>query len=297
MNKGRVNVKATIPTRQYENIQPEIEFADIDIDEGLSIGMDYMRQLVGAYSEHGPLPEATALKTLKSFNEDVEINFDPIRHAYFYGENRLMGATEYIKKFYKPFDAKKVAENCEKSWGVPAKDIAAMWQSNGSIANMFGTVVHKALEHYDTYRAHAQTIATNKKDEEDRAMPKHPLLKKIVEDFYKLPLGEGDVYTEVLLTDVQGGYCGQADRLLVIGPKRGRIQDYKINVDSEAEDKNMKLSAPFTALPANKITKYQLQMSIYANILQKSGWTIEGLDAFVYEDEWKSYPLEVLNVI
>ena len=85
------------------------------------------------------------------------------------------------------------------------------------------------------------------------------------------------------------------DRLLFIDTKNCRIQDYKINVDIEKESDNLKAKKPFNEYPANKLTKYQIQMSFYANILQKSGLNVEGLDAYIYENEWNHYELDVLS--
>ena len=95
------------------------------------------------------------------------------------------------------------------------------------------------------------------------------------------------------------GVCGQADLIVVLDEKKKicRVQDYKININSEEISSNLKPLAPFDKLPANKITKYQLQLSVYANLLEKSGWKVEGLDVFVYEDKWKHFELSVLKVL
>lgn len=49
-------------------------------------------------------------------------------------------------------------------------------------------------------------------------------------------------------------------------------------------------------LPKTKLSKYQLQLSFYATLLALSGWTVEGLDVFVYENGWKHYELEILSL-
>lgn len=300
MNKAsRLEIKATIPTRQYENIQPTIEFKDIDIDEGSSIALDYINRLVSSYSEHGALPDISSTTPLQSFNEpDKTVEFDPIRHTYFYKGDRMSGATSVTSGFYKPFNADMVSKTCAKSWGVEAEDIKSMWSSNGDLSSKLGTVVHNALEHYDKFNALGSQIEANSKKSEV-ALPKHPLLRSIIEGFQKIATDEGTVVPEALITSVADKVCGQADRILILSEKEKvcRVQDYKINIDSEKEDKTLKPFKPFDTLPATKLTKYQIQMSIYANMLQKSGWRVEGLDAFVYEDEWKHYKLDVLNVI
>ena len=186
-----------------------------------------------------------------------------------------------------------------KSWGVEQQDVKDLWESNKHLSSSFGTVVHSALEHYDRFMKLGQTIQNKREMLENYAMPKHPILKSFIMRFKAMYDTKYEVIPEALITDVSGAFCGHADRILVIdGVKKVcRIQDYKINIDSEEINSKMKAKPPFDHLPANKITKYQLQMSFYANLLEKSGWTVEGLDAFVLEDEWKHYKLDVLKVI
>lgn len=186
-----------------------------------------------------------------------------------------------------------------KSWGVEQQDVKDLWESNTKLSSSFGTIVHNALEHYDRFMKLGEAIREKRELIENYAMPKHPILKSIISGFKEIYTGDGEIIPEALITDVSGGYCGHADRILIIDNKNKicRIQDYKINVGSEDITSSMKASVPFNELPANKITKYQLQMSFYANMLQKSGWTVQGLDVFVLEDEWKVFNLEVLKVI
>lgn len=290
---------ATINTGQYENIQPKIEIATNNLERGTKIAMDYIADLSKRFSINGALKEkATITAKLTSYNEpSVEADFDPIAHTYTYKGSRLIGATTLISRYYKKFDAAAIAKVCATSWGVPQQNIEDMWNSNGDIAGELGTLVHKALEHYSRYNEMGLKISA-KNGKENPAMPKHPLLRTLIEGFHKLEnTPQGTVIPEVFLTDVAQGYCGQADRLLITGEKTCRIQDFKVNIDSDKEDKNSKALAPYNVLPATKLTKYQLQMSIYANMMQKSGWTVEGLDAFVFEDGWKHYVLPVLTVI
>ena len=76
-----------------------------------------------------------------------------------------------------------------------------------------------------------------------------------------------------------------------------RIQDFKVNIGAEDIDKNLKPLKPFSELPATKLTKYQIQMSIYANMLEKSGSKVEALDAFVLDEKWTYYQLDILKVL
>lgn len=235
-----------------------------------------------------------------SFNEPgVIVNFEPVAHTYTHNGNKLDSVTFYIKKFIKKFDTYSVAMNCEKSWGILAQDIVDIWDSNTEVTSLFGSAIHKSIEHYEINRAIGDKISEIRGSNENYCLPKHPILRKILLDFISINKVVGMVKTEVLITDIELGICGQADRVVIIDEDKKicRIGDYKINVDSEIVKSDNKLLPPFDELPANKISKYQLQMSVYANMLQKSGWTVDGLDVYVLEDEWKHYELEVLKVI
>ena len=188
---------------------------------------------------------------------------------------------------------------CAKSWGVEQQDIISLWGSNGEVASLFGSAVHKALEHYDTFKKLGSQISSARVVEENYAMPKHPILRSIIEEFTEVNKTVGDVVPEALVTNVDMGFCGQADRILVQNwkDKICRIQDYKVNIGSDESSSKNKVLEPFDNLPPTKISKYQLQMSFYANLLEMSGWTVAGLDVFVLEDTWKHYELDVLKVI
>lgn len=239
--------------------------------------------------------------TKKSFNEDVEIEFEESTHRYFHNGKQLTGATDYIKKFYKPFDADMIAQASAKSWGVDKNDVRSLWDSNRDLTSGFGTIVHKALDHYNKFKSTGDMISFMRGDENNYCLPKHPILRSIVTGFIEQCTAspEAITYSEVLLSNVEKGICGQADLILVLDPEKKicRVQDYKININSEELSSSHKPLPPFSSLPANKLTKYQLQMSIYANLLELSGWVVEGLDVFVYEDNWKFYSLPVIKVI
>lgn len=295
-------ITGVIPTVQYGNIQPSIEMEGDDLDEMKELGLNHIKELHSRFSDT-ELKETTnsidewILKP--SFNESVNIEFNPTTHEYKDDDGKsFLSGSVFASSFYPKFDSEGVAKNCEKSWGVPAKDIVDMWNSNGSLSSDFGNVIHKALEHYLNNFVISMSIAYIKGDKEDRAMPKHPILKSIIEGFLKIDESKGEFKNEVLVTDVKNLRCGIIDRLLILdGDKKiCRVQDYKVNVGAEDESSNLKAKAPYDKLPKNKLTKYQLQLSFYADILKQSGWTIDGLDIFILNDGWKHYPLELLDI-
>lgn len=295
---------AVIPTQQYGNLQPEIILSgDVSVEEASKVGIGFISDLFAKYSEKGGLIEKTAIKVGQikpSFNEEgINILFDPIKHEYSHGGNSLQGATDYIKKFYKPFDGDTISGVLESKWGVPQQVIKDIWKGNGDISSAFGNLIHAALEHYYNFKDMGEVIASAKKEKYNYALPAHPILRAIIEEFIAIDKAKGKIKSEVLITDIDNGLCGHADRVEIIDEKKKicRVGDYKVNINSEEIDSNSKVLAPFASLPANKLSKYQLQMSIYANMLQSSGWKVEGLDVYVYEDTWKHYELPVLQII
>lgn len=274
-------------------------------------------ELVGIYvSFEIPIKneeEYDKIITKHSFSEpDVIVDFNDTKHIYNMrwngGTKVLKGGTTFIKRFYNEFDAPKIARQCSKYWGVKASDIEEMWASNGAVAGQFGTVVHLALEHYINFQKIGQTITETRqkagKDVEDNyAMPKHPFLKKTIESLNKLTdkldkkYQTEEIVAEALVTDSATGWGGLVDRLAILDRKNkiARVQDYKVNIGAEKEEPHSKPKPPFSHLPANKLTKYALQLSFYAAILKKHGWTIEGLDVFIFENRWVHHELDLID--
>jgi len=247
--------------------------------------------------EYKEPPKDTVSEVVKltSFNEEgVVVDFNKTTHKYEHNGVKLTGASSETKKFTQEFNAEMVAKNCENSWGVPASDIVSLWESNAEVATEFGTVIHKLLEHHEQNKERGARIKTSRGTSEDPSRPKHPILGGIIDGFERVSSGDtGKVYSEVLVTSVRTSRCGQIDRLLVIDEKKKicRVQDYKVNVGAEELSAKNKLKEPYKDMPANKLSKYTLQLNFYAQILEESGWTVGGIDVYVLEDEWKKFEL------
>ena len=69
-----------------------------------------------------------------------------------------------------------------------------------------------------------------------------------------------------------------------------------MNIASEEISSKNKLKAPYDKLPASKLSKYQLQLNFYRQMMVNSGWKVVGMDIYVYEDGWKSYELEEITI-
>ena len=223
---------------------------------------------------------------IKSFTEDVYVDFDEKDHVYRYKGKELFGATSWLEKIYKPFPKAYMAEQVAKKIGATPSQVVEVWNDNGKVARGLGTVIHGAIENYYNH------LELNRKTGKD-GLPKHPILNKIVGELLEVAPHE-NVLSEVLVTDIANKTCGTIDRLEILGEKVCRIGDYKVNVGADGKDSRP--LPPFSNLPAKKLTKYQLQMSYYARMLVKAGWVVEGLDAYVYEDSWKKYSFDVLDI-
>lgn len=290
-------VKATIPTGNYANIQPEITVTAESMEEAKAVVMPHIQSMYREYSDIA-LKSKGITEILKSFNEDVEVEFDRIAHTYSYQGKRLVSASTFTAEHTKKFDKLGVSKVCEGAWAVPQADILELWESNGNAASGFGTAIHAVLEHYFKWKACGAHIMANSKKEVNAALPNHPFLKQLILDL-ELIMPEGERLQELFISNVEKGFCGLSDSLLILDNEKKicRIEDYKIAYDAEVEDSKSKMLAPFEKLPPNKLSKYQVQLSVYANLLQLSGWTVEGLDVYVYDGAWKKYPLDVLQVI
>ena len=259
-------------------------------------------------------PSTDVIITKHSFSEpNVIVDFNDTQHIYNMrcenGEYKvLQGGTTFIKRFFKPFDAERISRQCSRYWGVPAEEISEMWNSNGMVAAGFGTVVHAALEHYINFEKSGKIITDSRKksgkgNNENYAMPKHPFLKQTIKSLRRITNkldkehNAEEIVAEALITDSATGWGGLVDRLCVIDSKKkiARIQDYKVNINAEVIESHSKPLPPFNNMPANKLTKYALQMSFYGGLLQKHGWTIDGLDVFIFEDKWVHHELPIVD--
>lgn len=237
----------------------------------------------------------TPSNMIKSFNEDVEIDFNEEAHTYVYRGKFLTGATTYIKKYLEEFDAEGISGRCAIYWNLEKKIIKEAWNNGGTLTAMFGTAIHKALEFEDLNRNYL-------KKNGDRCFTiKHPLIKEIVDDFFYFYEGlgfSGQVIPEALVSDVDSGICGLADRMLVtnLENKTCRLQDYKVNHSFDVKGKQKFKNLPNGLnLPTTKLSKLALQLKVHAQMLEKSGWTVEGCDGFVFESEWIHYEVDMLK--
>lgn len=262
----KFKITATVPTGQYANIMPEIEVEAGTYEEAKK---EAMQRLEDIWKEYSVVP----LKTNSSNRgKRVEcfiggyVNYDDLTHTYTNDKGEVyMSGSQYAKSLEKPFDMEKISQAMADKFGVDAKDLRAMWKLKGEISTGFGTAIHKALELYGRFNGLAETI------EKTTNLHDHPVIKKAVESFYVSHKGE-EARHEVFIVDHEAKRAGQIDRLLITGDKKCRVQDFKTNADI-----------------TKSLPSYWVQLQFYADIMTANGWTVEGLDIFHWNGEWKEY--------
>jgi len=215
--------------------------------------------------------------------------------------NQLLSGSRFQKKFSHEFDADKILPACSKSWGVEEKDIKDIWKMNSDISLHFGNMIHTAMELYFKHKITGESIQEKKKGQETNyIIHNHPVIAGIMNDFIeKFGKKRGDSLTEVVVSSVESKMVGMIDKLLVISKDKKEcwVEDYKTNFGINDKGKGRKyLKEPFDNIENTKLNGYWLQLSFYANILQKHGWTVKGLRIYNYETEWKEYEHEVIDL-
>jgi len=277
------------------------------------------------------------------------MDFDEENHITKQGSDIFFGGSGFKKHFQKEFNRDYVLNAMANSYGIPASDIASIWDGKREASSLFGTAIHNALEkqqngeEYD-YQSFIDSVniarnfllkngeigkriseikyerALEKAKDKDKvemeqnyAYPSHPTLARLVKEKdlekeldiivnkfleFSNSLGlDGHLVNEPLVTYSPYKMGGFIDRLLVKDwdKKICRVGDYKVNVNSES--KGDKFTGEMDFLAPNKLSEYTIQTNFYAFCLIKAGWTVEGIDAFVFDnEEWKHYELELFDM-
>lgn len=223
----------------------------------------------------------------------TKVPFDPVTHRY--GDGEWLSGSAFAHKFTPRFESDVIAGRMAAKHGVDAADIQAMWAKNGEASSAFGTSVHAALELYGRYAELSKWI----KGSDESALTKNPVLRPIVEAFFADHEHEPAEY-EVFVADKDRKLCGQIDRLRMVDfdedkINKVRVQDFKTNADLS---KRQTILDPFKGVVDNTtLGLYQLQLSFYAAILEKHGYTVEGLDIFhLNGSKWDTYSLDVVDI-
>lgn len=271
----KYTITAVIPVAQYANLQPSIEVEAETFEAANALVMPHIQTIWDIYGEKPLVAKnviaSTSQRKLVECFVGGSIFYDDAAHSYTNekGEVYLSGSV-YAQQFAKPFNAEMIAGVMAKKWGVEGKDIQDMWKLKGEVSMSLGTTLHAALELYGKYGNLCKSI------EKDTHLHDNTYLRNAVETFYAGRENETAEY-EIFVVDHAKKQVGQIDRLLVTGPMTGRIQDFKTTAE---------------AIKPDKLVVYWAQLKFYVGVMQAAGWTIEGLDLFVWNGKWTTISKE-----
>lgn len=204
------------------------------------------------------------------------ITFDPIKHKYVDSTNtEYISVTTLLKKLEQPKDWNLIAEKYAKKHGGTANEWRNKWDEKGKVAADRGTLVHAIFE--DAYYNEPQDMPVFQ-HEESQGFKSSMTLKDL----------EPGIYPELLLYSERYNIAGQSDLVKIYDDKTFDIEDYKtdkiINFESgkyysPKHKKSLKTmyTYPVDHLDECNWNKYQLQLSIYAYILEQYGFKLRSL--------------------
>lgn len=324
---NKLVVEATIPTVQYGNIKPTIELEGENFETIRDEALLAIKQISDMTAGEGytfdvrGLPVSSGRTQLAVKDKEVEVRSTllgktklvKVNNGHKYLDGYLSGS-KFPEKFYTPFDSEMILNAIVKKFGVTTAEVSAMWKLNNEASTGYGTAIHAALENFDRNKALGDKIKSVKefktKPNEigpNKALSKNPFLKAVVEWFQETVKGEkGDILTEEFIWDDEFKFNGSVDRIRIVDANKKilRIQDYKTDGDIH-DKKSQTANSPFKTKIGGELLDYHwLQLSFYAFILQRAGWTVEGLDIFWLnpnklikgENPWEVYSSEVIDI-
>lgn len=239
-----------------------------------------------------------------------------------------MSGSKFPAQFYKEFDdsSDDIIKAMTAKYELTDSDVSqlrGMWDINSLSSTSLGNAIHYAMENYDKnyelgqrVRNYIKKPTKNNPDgvlSENKALNRNPILQKIVKSFHEKFGGDYARFNEEFIWDKGLKLCGSVDRIKVVDLKKRiiRIQDFKTDADIH-ETKYQLTTSPFYALTqgdnptmGKELLDYHwLQLSFYALILQRAGWTVEGLDIYWLngeklvsgENPWEEFSHDVIDV-
>lgn len=179
--------------------------------------------------------------------------------------------TSFINMFKAPFDREKIANKCSRSknskwYGIDPQAIINIWEGESKRAIDLGNWYHNQRE------GDMLSFSTIQREGVDL-----PIVKPIIEEGVKIAPNQklqAGVYPEHFVYLKSAGLCGQADLVEIVNGKIN-ITDYKTN--KEIKDKSyvnweglsQKMFAPVHHLDDCNLNHYNLQLSLYAYMINK----------------------------
>lgn len=229
---------------------------------------------------------------------DGKVTFRDSTHVYKLGKRKLTSVTTLIKDYFKPFDAKEIARSLCK-WHPKYKELGIrktlkLWKD----AAEHGTRTHFLLENFvltgEDYLVPGDPKASKY---ENRDINKYTHARDYLRTVLR-SVSEPITHTEIIIYDEELGLAGQIDLIIERNAEVGTervydLLDYKTNDKMDtAGYKGEKAKEPISELPDCSFSKYTLQLSIYAYMLERQGYKI-GTLTLLHLQEDKTVPMNV----
>lgn len=184
--------------------------------------------------------------------------FDEEKHQYTYFKVKLTPVSNVVNKFCKPFDKNKSALFTARKTGKTPIEVITEWDNIGKAASELGTKVHLFAENWTK-----------------ESIPTSIIEEGVCNYFNNYEETRGDLIPllrEFRMFSKQLLIAGTTDRVdfnTITGEYT--IIDYKTNKDLYKNYKGQKLLYPFDDLLDCPFNKYQIQLSLYDILFQKTG--------------------------
>jgi ATP-dependent exoDNAse (exonuclease V) beta subunit len=197
----------------------------------------------------------------------TKIKFNKKKHTYKIGDKELMSVTKWCGQFFEEFDAKAVARKLAKFPVNRAnKRGVRYWLNQWKESAEHGTRVHKSIERYIQHGVGSMASELDT-----------PKIEAGVDyiDWLRTNFGqELTLEVEKIIYDEELGLAGTVDCVLS-HKKHIRIIDWKTNKQI-SKTGNPKTLCP-NIMGDGNLSKYELQLNMYAYMLSRQGYFIESL--------------------
>jgi ATP-dependent exoDNAse (exonuclease V) beta subunit len=213
----------------------------------------------------------------KSFES---VFFSEKDHSYLINSQPAkFSVTQLLKKYEKPFDAKKLAAIVAKKQGVMTDDVLHLWEFKKEFACLKGTLFHLYVENFlQKKRAPIDKSAVlsfirNYPDYVSTDVFYNDIAKYISHFLKFYETWKEDhilVRPELVVGDIKTGLCGCIDNLS-FNHKNNElvIFDYKSNKEIKEEGRENMLGI-LSHLKACNLVKYSLQLHLYSLIIERN---------------------------
>lgn len=196
----------------------------------------------------------------------IKIFFQEDIHEYsseINGEKLIYtSGTTLIGKYFKPFDADRIAPFSAKKLGITVEEIKERWKKAGEDAARFGTRCHEICE--DTILG--RDLRNTPENEKEELTFKHAIeVASAIKNKFQI------VGVEQIVFDHRLKIAGTIDLLCrsKVQPNLFYIFDWKTNKEISSENKYSKYAFdPISHLDDTVLNHYQLQLNLYQYLLK-----------------------------